>query len=319
MRIEWVKDVFSDGHHNAFTSLAFWRGCYWLTFRSGQSHGGVGKIVLLESSNLETWSKSIPADTPLDDRDPKLLATTDRLFLYWVAMPPSEDEQSAQTLVSSTRDGTAWSDPQPAYLPGYSLWQPKEHGGVFYVAADSDAGLPEVPPEKRSRVELLRSEDGLTWRRISTVTGGNMCTETALAFLLDERLLAITRQNAAPHHPRFSLATPPYGEWQHATGTFAFQGPAAELVHDTILVSGRVRASEVEAATDPDLGPTRTGLLAFDVEQMRLIWHCNLPTRAGEDVSYPGIVPLGERRALVSFYDGRRFAPSDIFLACVKL
>lgn len=319
MRIEWVKSVLSDGNHNAFTSLAFWRGSYWLAFRSGQGHGGVGKIVLLESTNLETWSRSIPANTPLDDRDPKLLATTDRLFLYWVAMSPSEDEEIGQTLVIETQDGSAWSNPQPAYLPGYSFWEPREHSGSLYVAADFDAGPPEAAPERRGQVELLRSEDGLTWRQIATITQGNMCTETALAFLPDGRLLAITRQNAPPHRPRFSLATPPYTQWQYVTGTFAFQGPAATLIDDTILVSGRVRAGEIEAAPDPHLRPMRTGLLTFDVDQMRLIWHCNLPTTLGEDLSYPGIVPLDERRALVSFYDGRELSASDIFLACIEV
>ena len=320
MRIEWVKKVFSDGRHNAFTSLVFWGDHYYLTFRSGDSHGGVGHIVLLESSDLGTWCKSVPADTEFDDRDPKLLATPDRLLLYWVAMSPSHDEGECRTLVSSTEDGETWVEPQPAYLPGYSLWKPKAHAGVFYVAADFDDAPPQAPPEKHGRVDLLCSEDGLTWSCVSTITEGNVCTETSLVFLPDDSLLAIARRNAAPNYPGLALAQPPYEEWRQTDGTLMLMGPAAEFVHGTIVVSGRVRAEEVESSPDPDLGSVRTGLLTLDPEEMRLTWHANFPTQFGEDLSYPSIVPFGESGALISFYDGRtRQPPSDIFLASIEL
>ena len=93
MRIEKVDKIFSDGRHNAFTSIEFWKGKYYVAFRSADSHasphevGGdtdlaSGHITLLESADAKEWSSSVVMDTQWDDRDAKLLATADRLYVF---------------------------------------------------------------------------------------------------------------------------------------------------------------------------------------------------------------------------------------------
>ena len=312
MLVERVDKVFSDGRWNGCTNIDFWKGKYYLVFRSAMGHDKSlpGQITLLESADTKSWSSSVVIDTDKDDRDPKFLATDQRLYIYYT------NEPHERTLVSFTADGEKWSEPVLVYKDGYSFWKPKARAGVYYVAADI-----------KNQVELLRSEDGLNWQLVSIITQGNRCTETSLVFLKDDSLLAITRQNTSPNYPRFSFSRPPYSEWDHVEGTFFFQGPGVALVGDTIVVGGRVLAEDFESPPDEKLGDHRTALLTFNLEEMRLEWQANLPTQWGGDLSYPGILPLGDNRALVSFYDGKggwphfgkSKGPNDILLATIVL
>jgi hypothetical protein len=225
-------------------------------------------------------------------------------------------EASQETLVSYTEDGRNWSAPVSAYQYNYGFWKPKSHGGVYYVAADVDDSASGAPAKERGRVELLRSEDGLHWQPISIITQGNRCTETSLVFLKDESLVAITRQRV------LSVSRPPYTQWSRLgpERPFSMSGPAAELVGDTVLVSCRVHRRDI---SDQQPGETRTGLFTLDVESGSLEWRMNLPTQWGGDQSYAGILPDGEKRALVSYYDGQMYQPgvpvqSDIMLATIE-
>ena len=312
MRVEKVEKVFSNGRWNGCTDICFWKGKYYIVFRSAGGHDKAypGCIIVLQSIDAKSWTASVAIDTDLDDRDPKLFATEERLYIYHMTQPHD------RSFASFTTDGKEWSKPVPVYKDGYSFWKPRERGGVYYVAADI-----------RNKVELLRSEDGFDWQFVSFVTQGNKCTETALVFLKDDSLLAISRQNARPMYPRFSLSRPPYNEWEYAEGTFRFQGPAAELIGDTIIVGGRVLAADFESAPDKKLGDHRTALLTFNLEEMRLEWQTNLPTGWGGDLSYPGFLALGDDRVLMSFYDGKDGSPhfgksrgpNNIHLATITL
>ena len=118
-----------------------------------------------------------------------------------------ESSGPAGTLVVYTEDGERWSEPRPAYDPPWSLWKPKTHAGIHYVAADIMEGNP--------RLDLLESHDGLRWNKVSTILEGEY-TETALLFLPDDSLLAFTRQGPGPS---ISHARPPYSRWK------VYEGP----------------------------------------------------------------------------------------------
>ena len=329
MRIEQVDKAFSDGRHNAFTDIDLWRGRYYVTFRSAEGHAAphedpgnadrpTGRITLLESADARNWSSSVAMDTRWDDRDPKLLATSDRLYVFDTCLHgEGYRDASQETLVSYTEDGRTWSAPVSAYQYGYGFWKPKLHAGVYYVAADVDESPPGTAPEQRGRVELLRSDDGLHWQPVSVITEGNRCTETALVFLRDGSLLAITRQRL------ISVSPPPYTDWSRTEANlpFGMPGPAAELIGDTVVVSCRVSRNDFP---DDQPGTRRTGLFTLDVESLTLHWHANLPTQWGGDVSYAGILPTRGGRALVSYYDGQPYAAgarvrSDIMLATIDV
>ena len=43
MHIEKVETIFSDGRHNAFTNIDFWKGKYYVARRSAPTHASPGE------------------------------------------------------------------------------------------------------------------------------------------------------------------------------------------------------------------------------------------------------------------------------------
>ena len=197
------------------------------------------------------------------------------------------------------------------------------------MAADIMKGKP--------RLELLKSTDGLNWGKVSTILDGNY-TETALVFLPDDSLLAITRQPG----PSISHAYPPYTEWKVYNKENYIGGIEAARVDDTILVSGRCGTRLVSEWTragrfypdDQLLGDCnpkctqRTALWTLDMDEMRLKWKMHMVTQLGGDQSYPHFLVLDDHRVLMVWYDGEalinpvpRGEPkrADIFLAVLRI
>ena len=247
-------------------------------------------------------------DTEVDDAEVHVLVTPDRLFAYVVrADATTERGDPIDSVVTVSEDGATWSRPQPMYDPGFSWWKPVSHGGRHYVAADVMEG--------DRRVDLLGSADGLKWETISTILSGKF-TETALLFLPDDRLLAVTRQG------RLSVAPPPYRAWTVVECDHV-GGPAAALIGETVLVSGR---SSSEVHPDDQPGSTRTALYVLDMENQGrpLRWVMNMPSFWGGDVSYPDFQVLDDRRALFTWYDAQGYErgvakQADLILATLRL
>lgn len=131
-----VNRINYDGRHNAFTDLVEWKNKYYLVFRSGERHIAPphGKIVLLVSEDLANWEEAAIFDTRGDNRDAKLLATPDKLIVYFLQCA----DRVCRMQAVYTTDGLSWSDPVPCYDPGYVVWKPKKApDGTYYVAADS--------------------------------------------------------------------------------------------------------------------------------------------------------------------------------------
>jgi len=245
--VENVETIFSDGRHNMNPSICRWKDNYYVAFRSAVTHSAPnetewegahtgGHIKIIESSDLKKWSDSVVIDTEWDDRDPKLLATDDRLFVYAVAM---SEEGGQQTFMSFTEDGTNWHAAQEVYKHNYAFWglYPNRRNGAYYVGADVDDSPEGTPVAERGRVELLSSTDGVNWKPVSTIISGYRCTETPLVFLKDDTLVAVTRVDQRAQS-WLSRARPPYTQWDHREGLHV-GGPAATLVGDTVIVAGR--------------------------------------------------------------------------------
>ena len=94
MTIKSTETIHSDARHNAFTSMVRWRDRYYVAVRSADTHAATwedgcgdapatyGRIMLLGSPDLRTWTPSVILDSEYDDRDPKLLATEERLYVF---------------------------------------------------------------------------------------------------------------------------------------------------------------------------------------------------------------------------------------------
>lgn len=326
---ERVEKIVSDGRWNGRPSVVFWRGRFCLTFSSAAKHISLdSKIVMIRSEGAQpkSWSKPTTViDTQeLCDVECHLLATPNRLFAYIVQEHPENGTSdglvgAAGTLVTHTDDGAHWSEPRPAHDPPWSLWKPKTHKGIHYVAADIMGASP--------RLDLLKSSDGLRWEKVSTILEGEY-TETALLFLPDDSLLAFTRQGPGPS---ISHARRPYTQWTVYDGP-KMGGPDAVLVDNSILVTGRsynyVYPDDQLIGTDPKKSIQRTALWTFDMDRMRVKWKMNMLTQHGGDASYAHFLALDDHRVLMLWYDGegyltaddvRTVQKSDIFLAVLRV
>ncbi len=315
--VESTRKIFSsvgeERQYNSFTNMAVWKGRYYVVFRQAVHHGvSESGIMLLESGDLKSWTAREIINTEYDDRDPKILATDERLFVYSDAfMPGSVD----QMMLTWTDDGSTWSSPQKIHEQGWQLWKPKQHKGAFYVAADC------VTCGHKSK--LLKSADGIHWESVALITAENNPTETAITFLPDDRLLAVVRQNIDGHPPGFAIAEPPYTDWTLSSGKGHFSGPAIDVVGDTVIVASRTLLEDWNLPQEPGLEHQRTALYTFDLNSMSLELQAILPTETGGDSSYPGIQPIGNDRALICWHDGSTTwhhpSPSNIWLAEIRV
>jgi len=93
-------------------------GSTWLAFRQATGHvARDGDIVVLRSNDTSAWQDSIRLDVSGDDRDPQLLPTKDRLFLYINSL----NGDSFAVSLSFTDDGKVWSEPRQVYASGFIL------------------------------------------------------------------------------------------------------------------------------------------------------------------------------------------------------
>ena len=293
IRLESVETIYSDGRWNGRPSIVFWKGMYYIAFRSAFGHGsddGIGKAIMLKSKDLKEWSASTVIDQPdVDVGEPLLLATHDRLFMYIVAEYPI-----TTTFMTYSDDGVTWAAPKPVYKEGYSFSTPVNHKGDYYAPAD------------KGPVELLKSTNGFDWTKVSNIVESG--TETALVFLKDDSLLAVIRQS------KIARAKPPYTQWNHYSyAPIALRGPAAALAGDTVLVAGSGNAQPL--------------LYELHMDTMKLELLMNMPMDRFPipgDKGYPEFLVIDEHRVLMAYYEGLAYEKgvpkrADIRLATLTL
>ncbi len=295
-----VRKLVADGRHNAFTALARWRDEYWLAFRSGTDHNSAdGDIVVMRSADAEKWTEAFRLNVLPDDRDPQFLVTPKRLFLYDQAMKGRE----LTCFVTYTDDGKTWSKPEPVYEPRFILWKPCTHEGRHYAAAHKKD---ETSGGRGREVHLVVSEDGLAWRKISTIREGNWESETTLLFGSKGHLTAFLRQKYGSPTCEILEADPPYTEWKpRPAGVTHLSGHSAHTFRGvTYLIS---RTMEY---------PTRkSGTMIYTYPDGKLHPYCELPS--GGDCAYAEAVQVGEEM-LVSYYSSHEKG-TNIYLARVPL
>lgn len=346
--VEDAKKIYAapadvDLKYCGWPDIAYWKGRYYVIFSRKTRHiarpiRGPG-LVVIHSEDLEHWSEMVLSDFDQpdrgelkgDDRDAKLFATPERLFA--VNIPYPHEGQ-----IAYTEDGENWSAWQPVYPPaagirsgplyGAQCWRPKKFGDTYYLACDYG----------NDQVDLLKSDDLLTWERAGTIMSGRanpQChapSETEILFLDDGRCLALTRLNEVPSPtspdntlPGFSIAEPPYTSWDfHLGSAIRFGGPAAHQLGDTIVVIARAELGDGEGYWNLPVEPGwrwthRTAVYTFNLQQMKLEKQLLLPTEYARDNSYAGILPTGENSAIIVWYDGNTADVSNIWMARLRL
>ncbi len=323
--IEWARRIYGDGWHNAFTDFQLFKGRYYVCFRNGQSHVSPdGKAVVIASDDLVAWHRQVVAiNTPGDDRDPHMIAGSDRLFLYTGSVTRSctadddgESDRKIRTHCSFSEDGKAWSEPRPVYRDGYWLWGVGSVRERFYGLAYGNE--PRYRDQPLTEIHLVQSADGLNWEKVSVVTkNGSEAT-----FRVDpggEMRVAI--RNGDEKRATLATAKPPYTDWE--VQDIGEVIPAPRIVE----VDGREYVIGRQHIRDPDdrerIVERRTSIWRLDGARTTHV--LDLPS-AG-DTSYAGVVKQEDGAMLVSYYAQHEVEvgkphflyPANIYLARVIL
>ncbi len=276
-----------NGRHNAFPVIARWRERFYIAYREADSHAGPGELVLLSSADAQHWSEVRRVKVAPDTRDPALLATPERLFLYCVTI----ENKRLQSWGCATDDGRTFTEPRPIFAEGLVMWRPIRHADVFYSTAYTNG-----PTEER-RLELLRSDDGLNWQAVGIIGAPpGLWSETAICIDAQQRMTAFVRMKYSvqrPEEPAWGevwQAQPPYADWRKtATLPFRIEGPGVfEMAGQTYLITrGFNRIGQANALN----------IHRWRDEQLQL--HCAIPCM--RDCAY-GHAVEHEGGLLVVFY-----------------
>jgi hypothetical protein len=316
-RIKWVRTVYEDGRHNAFTDIKHFRDRYFIAFRSATGHGSYdGQIRVMVSDDLETWEQAALLTTVLDDRDPKLTVRDGQLYVIAQSrIPPLESEDlpaRVQSHIWSSPDGATWSCATVGEPIDHVFWRPKEHDGWHWMAP--------YFCDRRDRdiwfVPLMRSRDMCRWETVSTIFDTHSPNETELEFLADGTLVAFVRNEDAEFGTPFAVAQPPYTDWEIHEQPLDVRGPMMTQVEGELFVVGRY----MEPTDEGSLRDTRLYRVGDDFQLEKL---CVLPEPEwapprGGDNSYAGAHYLGDGQLLLSWYSGTTDR-ANVFLAQVDV
>jgi hypothetical protein len=316
VRVSNVRRAFHNGEHNAFTDLVRFQDRYYLTFRSCPDGHGVhptSSIVVLASPDLAAWEQAHRFRVPKrDTRDPHFLVFREKLFVYtgtWYCgdrTPASRDLNRHLGYAVWSPDGREWNGPvllEGTY--GHYVWRASAFGGTAFLCARRKAGFAAGPKGEPNAVEslMLESDDGLIWRKravFQPVKGD----ETAFLFERDGRVIAVGRRGRSNAY--WAVSRPPYTDWKRTDLDRYIGGPLLARWGGRLVVGGR-RATG-------DRG-YKTSLCWFVRGELHEF--AELPS--GGDNSYPGLVALSPRRAVVSWYSSHDKAADGRTITAVYL
>jgi hypothetical protein len=323
LRVDFVRRIYGDGKHNAFTDLCLYKGIYYCTFRScpeGHMLFSSSRIRVLASDDAVKWREVFQFSVPQRDvRDPHFLRFKNRLFVYsgtWLVPEPGApaDMNAHLGYGAWTADGQAWEGPtllEGTY--GHYIWRAASFGGSAYLCGRRRRGFaPGIKAEaEAANIEgaMLESGDGLAWRVRAFFTQ-DYGDETAFLIEKDGAVLALAR-GAEKQPARICRSRPPYKRWTRVDLDRNVGGPMLSKWGSRYLVGGR-------KTMEP--GKPRTAL--YWLADNALIEAAELPS--GGDNSYPGFVPLSPTRGLLTWYSsheggGRSPAPASIYLAELRI
>jgi hypothetical protein len=323
-------DVVADGVHNSNTDMIRWRGGFLLVHDARPYHLGTPESQLVvrlspDGRHFETLARLPVAGR--DIRDPKLAVIGGRLFLY--ALPNSGTYATPEgTVLATSDDATTWTPFEPVAPEGWLFWRPKSNdgGATWYVPAywkDHGESI------------LLRSTDGRSWQRVSTIHRGDGNDETDIEFLPDGRLLATCRLEVTPDAilgnagaaTAIAVSAPPYTEWTETRSQVTrLDGPALFRIGDTVYAVARHQPGPRGPLTQLGSVLSRKRTSLFRVEPGRLVRLSDLPS-AG-DTSYAGVV-VHEGSVWIDYYSSRidrdppwllgMFLPANIRMARIPV
>ena len=294
LRVLRSSRIFSDGGHNAFTSIASCRSELFIAFRNGASHlASDGKIKVLKSSDQgKSWAPCADIVLPgWDLRDPKLIFFAEELHLFCFGRKADNVSEflSFQSVLQG--DGTFSVPLKLNNMP--VIWGVAACGGKLYGTAYHTVG------KNLSRVTLHTSSDGINWEQLTELPfPGN---EAAIDFDPDGTLWLLVRDThdcrcyGGGSIPVLCRMAPPYTNPPFSVPLpLRLQGPMLKRVNGVSVIAGR-RWDGWER----NRRNLRTDLFIIpDGEDCRFV--STLPS--GGDTSYASCLEMEKNRLLLSYY-----------------
>ncbi len=235
IRLErWLK-IYSDGNHNAFTSVCWYRDKPYCTFRHASNHiSEDGRVLVLRGTETAArWMVVGCIRGASDTRDPKLMPTPHGLFSYsFLSQPdPATGQRSIASGYSFSEDGEHWS-PWTKVEADMVYWAPRWHKGRGYVAAYRSGDF---------SVTLKTTADGQCWEDVCLLVQDEETwpNEVSMDFAEDDRCWALIRREHGQGFPLLATAEPPYTDWSFTELPIKLQGPCLWLVEEEVWISGR--------------------------------------------------------------------------------
>lgn len=291
IRVRSIRRITSDGHHNAFTAVAWFKGALYVAFRQGDAHVcDQGRLIVLRSRDEGRHFDTVHvARGEVDTRDAQLYVAGDRLHLVGF-------EEGKCSGASWTENGLNWSPwTRCEGADGFWLWKPQYFRGTHYCAGYGGFAA------DWSAVAWFESGDGLRWRRIQTLREGkDQPNECALDFHANGSAALLMRREHAASTPLLLRADPPYRKWNVAELDLRLTNPTLWFVDDDLWIAGRWFVQSAR-----HLG-------VFKIVDGKPELHTVLPCGPGWDCAYASVArhPLNRHRFALSYYSGHT-APDD--------
>lgn len=291
--------IWNGAPYNSFTDLIYYQNQFLCCFRESDSHqeGENGVIRILSSPDAFTWtSVALLSCSGYDLRDPKLSVMPDgKLLLNMGATVWQGSNETINSAVSFSSEGTNWDPVQVLPYPGQWMWRVTWNQGKAYAGAYSSTG-------NSTALSLMVSADGIHYTTINKFQLQTSPTEMTLRFLPDQRMVALLRCNSGPG--LIGVAVPPYTNWSWYNTQSTLGGPNFLILPD----------SSMWASSRALVGSNETCILA----SMSLKSYTPLLTLpSGGDCSYPGMV-YKDGKLYISYYSSQT-GQACIYLAIVQL
>ncbi len=333
--LEFENEVYvTNGRHNANTDLIYWNGFYYFIYNNQPGNQGSTTtfISVNRGNTLRNMTEIMQLRVPGEDiRDPKLAIINNQLFIYYlkniglIAIPyGTEFLNSSDGINFSTPQGVPGQD-------GWCFWRPKTFDNItWYCSAYSS---------DQTECALFKSNDGITWVKVSTIANGIGISEDELTFLSDGRMLVSIRTELNPASvfgdvnagTGIAIASPPYTTWEYTLNRLTkLDGPCLFNINDTsntthYFAVGRYQPDSdiLFTAQGSIFSRKRTSLFEFvnlsSVPALKYI--SDLPSSG--DTAYEGVIIEGDR-LYITYYTSDptkdpawllgMLAPSDIYL-----
>ena len=331
----WVQTIWADGQHNGFPGIARVGDYYYVTFRSGESHGSeTARIVVIRSraNDPKQWAKVAEFTREHDCRDPLVF---DNRGVAQVVFHSKEDFYSQST------DGVTWSQPReldtefvqptsdnPLTFKSQRRWLfriRRGPDGAFYSLGR--CGIKESGGT--FGLILYRSTNGVTFKALhvygqgptsalSQAGGSGWGHEADVAWTPDGTLVAAIRNSNAGV---VVLGSAPTGPWKAlATDAWNFGGPALH----TTSGGGILLAARALPEKDPPGFPAVCKVWSVTADGLQHPWI--IPSSG--DCAYQSFAAgASPDEALLVYYSSHEYPqpkgvgqnPANIYLAHLRI